>query len=121
MESVRWINKIEVLFLFHDNNRPQTDDRHLMVLVDESGTIPCKILTSGPLDKQLSLLYNEFIRVDFSWPTKYIDRCYVDEDTLVINYICKMPLINNINKKGTLITFNDFLEKNGKYYESGII
>lgn len=117
--EVKYKVEVSALFIFADKKYSQTDPNYYKVLITEDKDIikkELKALFKSPEDC-LKSLYNEYIKIDYDWPTKYLANCRKTKNIVEITYICKLPMLENCCKMGRLINISDFLDlKLDEYY-----
>lgn len=117
--NIRYKAEVSIIFLFADKNYLQTDPNYYKILLTEDHHIIKKELLAifkTPEDC-LQNIYNEYIKIDYDWPTKYLGNCRKNKNIIEITYICKLPMFDNCYKSGKLINISDFLDlKLDEYY-----
>lgn len=115
MELARKLIKIEIICLEIDKSKNISDLDYMNILVDDLFSIPFIFISDSDfsLDMKLRTLYNEWIRLDFDWTTKYLADIILSDDILSIRYVVRIPKVSNSVLKGKMITTYDFLKNKG--------
>jgi hypothetical protein len=117
--EIKYRAEVSVIFIFADKKYSQTDPNYYKILIDENKCIIKKELSAifkTPEDC-LQNLYNNYIKIDYDWPTKYLANCRRVKNIIEITYLCKLPMLEGCYKMGRLINISDFLDlKLDEYY-----
>lgn len=119
--------KLSLIILFADQSCLQTDVNYYKILLDSKNIISKEINVFTPsLETSLKELFEEYVKIDFEWPIKYLGDCRKINDTIEITYICKMPFLKDCIKNGSVINIQEFNnlyteEYYGKILSSGSI
>ncbi len=109
--------------VFADKNYPQTHPNYFKILVDKDGKVLSKNISGlhKTIEICLEELYNEYIKVDYSWPLKELVDCRKINSTIEIIYLCRMPFLRECNKSGKMININEFFSSQTDEYYGEII
>jgi len=117
--DIKYKAEVSVIFIFADKNYIQTNPNYYKILLTEDTQVIKKELsaTFKSTEDCLQSLYNEYIRIDYDWPTKYLANCRKNKNVIEITYICKLPMLEGCYKMGKLINISNFLDlKLDEYY-----
>ena len=92
-------------------------------MVDKDGNIPSikPSILNKSIEEDLRDLYNQYIKIDFEWPVKFLANCRKINNTIEMNYICQLPLIRDCYKNGRIINVNEYLANEVDQYYAQII
>lgn len=101
---------ISLLPIFHDSSYPQTDPRYIKILLDPENKIIQKKLNAFHvnIDKCLSDIFEENIKIKYEWPEKELVACRKENDEIEIIYKAIMPFFKDSIKKGNIVNITDF-------------
>lgn len=121
--EIKYNIKLSVVITFVDQSFPQSHFNYYRILVDKNHEIPSKKLSilNKTLEEDLKELYNEHIKVDFEWPVKFLSNCRKTNNNIEITYCCQLPFIRDCYKNGSVITVNQYLNKETDPYYAEII
>lgn len=123
MTELKYNIKISIVITFADTNFPQTHFNYYRVLVDKDGNIPSikPSILNKSIEEDLRDLYNQYIKIDFEWPVKFLANCRKINNTIEMTYICQLPLIRDCYKNGRIINVNEYLANEVDQYYAQII
>lgn len=108
-----------LLPMFADKSYPQNHPNYYKILVDDDGKVLKKQIGILHKDPKICLqeLYNEYLKVDYGWPSKQLVNCRKTNKDIEITYLCRMPYLAACNKAGKIINVNDFMSSaTDEYY-----
>lgn len=117
--DIKYKVEVSVIFIFADKNYAQTNPNYYKILLTEDTQVIKKELsvTFKSTEDCLQSLYNEYIKIDYDWPTKYLANCRKNKNIIEVTYICKLPMLEGCYKMGKLINISNFLDlKLDEYY-----
>lgn len=101
--------KISLIPLFADQSYQQTDINYYKILLDDNKIISKEINIFAPdIDTLLKDLFEEYIKISFEWPLKYLGDCRKINDTIEITYSCRSPYIKDSFKRGNVVNIKEF-------------
>jgi hypothetical protein len=115
---------VTLLPIFIDKRYKQDNPNYIKILLDEEEQILKKSV--GLLHKDIthcvSELFNEYLKIDYDWPTKTLSGCRkLSRGVIELTYTCGFPYVNGSQKKGNIANINEFNELvSDEYYVESI-
>jgi hypothetical protein len=101
---------VSLIPVFADQKFSQLKPEYFKILTDKKDVLKKEVsIFHNDIKACLSQLYNEYLNIEYDWATKELINCRKKDGIIEITYICKMPYIDNCNKKGNIVNVNDFM------------
>ncbi len=101
--------KISLVIIFADQSCQQTDVNYYKILLDNNKIISKELDIFTPdMDNVIKDIFENYMKVSFEWPIKYLSDCRKINDTIEITYSCKMPFIKDSIKNGNIVNIQEF-------------
>lgn len=104
--------KIIISFIpvFADNRYASVKPDFFKLLIDNKNVLQKEMTVFHSSIKDcLTQLYNEYLNIEYEWARKELVNCRKKDGAVEITYVCKMPYIDECNKKGNIININEFM------------